>query len=632
MLAISTQHAVKIWDLTSGACLRTLQGKVFFSPNNTQLALVRWEICNDTSTKIEIWDLNTGIHLKTVDSDLSYPFSVGFSADGARLAIMGEETINIHDLATNTVLQTHSSHSGEIFIAAVFPSNCAQLDATSSGGIPGRRNPGTDTRASAVTDRNFRAKILSWVEGTSTLRVLDFATGKCIQSITTDVDANLSHTNVNVVSLSPDGMRLALFYGKEGVTSVWDLVTGECMLTLRENPIPRLSFGKAMAFSPDGMRLASADITDINVWDVATGECLQTFRGHEGTSVDSLAYSPDGLRLASKAFGDTIAKVWDMSAGISPQLPGSSSPSDDRILTMTFSHDGRWLASGSTEKLVRIWDPATGACLRTLPMSDEVDLIVYSLDDTQVAVAGCNSIISVWNPATGVRLWTLRGCTGTVRSMVFSPSATHLASASDDGTLKIWDLTAESCLYTILDFHSTSLIGFSPGSTLLSSLSRKGTFKIWDAFTGVCLLTLEEWVAGWPLEPAMIYSILKPTWDSGRPVTVPRLDLLLGYSCEIPALELSAYEKAWIFRRQEPVLWLPPDYRPGIFEARVEYADVDFCVLFGKVNLGKLHHNFVSTSQVASLDRRTGQDGNEPHGVGLGVADQAAPQEMASVR
>jgi WD40 repeat protein len=89
-------------------------------------------------------------------------------------------------------------------------------------------------------------------------------------------------------------------------------------------------------------------------------------------------------------------------------------------------------------------------------------------------------------------LQTLEGHSDTINSVAFSHDSMRLASASDDGTVKIWDASSGACLQT-LEGHSDGVnsVAFSPDSTRLASASRERTVKIWDASSGACLQTFE---------------------------------------------------------------------------------------------------------------------------------------------
>ncbi|EHK47497.1 hypothetical protein TRIATDRAFT_216469 [Trichoderma atroviride IMI 206040] len=129
----------------------------------------------------------------------------------------------------------------------------------------------------------------------------------------------------------------------------------------------------------------------------------------------------------------------------------------DGINSVVFSSDGQRLASGSSDKTIRIWDATSGVCLQALKSHK-------------------NWIISV----------------------IFSPDGQLLASGSSDNTIKLWDVKSGACLQTF-DGHRNWIISvsFSPNSRLVASGSRDQTVKVWDVNSGDCLQTLEghkDWI------------------------------------------------------------------------------------------------------------------------------------------
>ncbi|EGZ76068.1 hypothetical protein NEUTE2DRAFT_37003, partial [Neurospora tetrasperma FGSC 2509] len=129
----------------------------------------------------------------------------------------------------------------------------------------------------------------------------------------------------------------------------------------------------------------------------------------------------------------------------------------DSVHSVAFSPDGQRLASGSLDKTVKIWDPASGSCLQTLKgHSDWVRSVAFSPDGQRVASGSDDKTVKIWDPASGSCLQTLEGHSDSIFSVAFSPDGQRVASGSDDKTVKIWDPASGSCLQT-LEGHSDSI-------------------------------------------------------------------------------------------------------------------------------------------------------------------------------
>jgi WD40 repeat protein len=345
------------------------------------------------------------------------------------------------------------------------------------------------------------------------------------------------------VAFSPDGACIAS--GSFDIR-LWDVTTGA------ETTPPLCGHASAvlsLAFSPDGERLVSSSYdSTIRTWNIKMGiECLAPITGHAG-AVRSVAFSSDGKRLLSGSDDKSII-LWDASTGamiqrlgskadiarhlsiynvprqvweekwmrfhgLGLQQPGKTNKlADDMshkapVRSVNFSPDGNCLVSGSDDGSIMLWDASPGKEAKNLSRpgifspnhsvacggqkhatwkalhSDGVRSVAFSPDGCHIASASADSSVVIWNPDSRTISTALQGHGDVVTSVAFSPDGSRLASGSLDNTIRVWDVNLS--VVDIQKHHTYQILSleFSPDGTRLVSGSSDGKVNVWDTHSG----------------------------------------------------------------------------------------------------------------------------------------------------
>jgi len=309
---------------------------------------------------------------------------------------------------------------------------------------------------------------------------------------------------VNRVIFHPT-YSLMISASEDATVKVWDFETGDYERTLKGHT----DSVQDVAFDSSGKLLVTcaADMA-IKLWDFNTYECTKTLQGHDH-NVSGVCFVPSGDYILSCSRDKTI-KMWEVATGFC--IKTYSGHRDWVRMVRVSLGSGDFVASCSNDQSVRIWLTQTKECKTELREHDHVvECIAWAPETATPAIREAaaeapsttnnhqsfnsrsassgpflasgsrDKTIKVWDVSTGSCLFTLVGHDNWIRSLSWHPGGKFLVSASDDKSLRVWDVAHKRCTKR-LDAHThfVTSVDFHRSSPFVISGSVDQTVKVWE--------------------------------------------------------------------------------------------------------------------------------------------------------
>ncbi len=483
----SWDGTARVWDITTGAAVRQLKGE---APIHSVAlsADARYALSGGDDPVLRFWATQTAQVARSMEGHTDSIQAVALNADGRFALSAGRDgAVFLWDVAQARCLQTLSGHTG--MVRAVALSGDGRVSVTAgedrtlrlwdnATGVCARVFEGHQDAVDAVAIALAAGWIVSGGRD-RTLRVWEVATGRCRRTIGGYLGGVLA------VGLTPDA-RICVTGSAEKTLRTWDLsaFTGPDAISMSAPPAisrPERSQEAQRVQRQYRMLVEKAALAENPAAEL---NLLREARSLTGRSRATEARER-WQRLSGSMVRSGLRDVW---------LGRVFDPPEQPCTGLAVREDDLWVLSGSPDGRPRLWEVASGRCLKPMDAhGSELTAVGLSPDGRWALAGSMEGSLRLWDVERGRTAHSYLGVTVPTRAACLSSDARWVLSGSDDGMVRVWDV-AGGRLVRVQEGHVSPVqsVAWTADGRFMLSGDTGGTIRLWDAASGACRQVIDD--------------------------------------------------------------------------------------------------------------------------------------------
>ena len=489
--------SARVWEVISGRELARMAyggstDSVTFSQDGRYVASLGCDKVDTDShcmqNSARVWEALTGREITRITNT----WSMALSTDGKYLVTGGtDNTVHVWEILTGNEI-AHMTHDSSVLSVDISPDGRYVV----SGSNDGTARVWEVLTGSEIARITYDHPVWTVLFSPDGKYVASGGCEKydslhnCIKStarvwkaaVSNEVSRMIHDDRVTSMAFSSNS-KYIISGSYDGTARVWETATGQEIARMTHN-----NWITTVAFSSDGEYVASGSCEEVGknitciknggvrVWEIATGKEV-SHSIHAGV-VDSVTFSPDGKYVASGGFDDTI-QIWEALTG--KTIVHLTHP--DGVAALAFSSDGKYLVSAGNDGTARVWEVLTGHEISRMTHDKQVTSIAISPDNRYLVSGSYDDTARVWEVSTGNEIARMTH-KDVVTSVSFSPDGKNVVSGSYDNTARVWEALTGKEIARMTHGRSVTSVAFSPDGKYVISGSWDNTARVWEASTG----------------------------------------------------------------------------------------------------------------------------------------------------